>query len=247
MHDLESFRNNEVGEKYVVINCLNIVGIRDSNYELLRNSVSEARRRRADRFYFIADAYRSICAELLLQYSLYEATGQYMDIDFDYNPFGKPTVRNISEFEYNISHSGSWVVVAYANTEVGVDVEEIQWGCESIVNICFSEGEKDYIFSVTGSERSKRFTQIWTLKESYMKYLGMGFSIAMDSFSINLREGIITNKKGEVQDNTVIKNFLFHNDYYLSLCGREENVVINEVMMEDIFQFIKRKHRPSKL
>lgn len=61
----------------LVINYNNITDINNDNYQLLRNAVAEERRMRADRFHFIDDAKRSICAELLLQYSLFPKYDQW--------------------------------------------------------------------------------------------------------------------------------------------------------------------------
>lgn len=82
----------------MIINCLNISQVSISNYELFRNKVSEERRRKAERFYFKFDAYRSVCAELLLQYSLFEITNQYVEINLKYNKYGKPSIKNINNF-----------------------------------------------------------------------------------------------------------------------------------------------------
>ena len=66
----------------MIINCLNISELSIDSYQLFRNEVSRERRRKADRFRFMIDAYRSVCAELLLQYSLFEATNQYGEMTF---------------------------------------------------------------------------------------------------------------------------------------------------------------------
>ena len=95
----------------MIINCLNISELSIDNYQLFRNEVSRERRRKADRFRFMIDAYRSVCAELLLQYSLFEATNQYGEMTFSYNKYGKPTLKNVNDFFFNLSHSGDWVVL----------------------------------------------------------------------------------------------------------------------------------------
>lgn len=140
----------------MIINCLNISELSIDSYQLFRNEVSRERRRKADRFRFMIDAYRSVCAELLLQYSLFEATNQYGEMTFSYNKYGKPTLKNVNDFFFNLSHSGDWVVLAYGASEVGVDIEKIRSGNERIVEGIFKEEEKEYIYSVAGMERNKR-------------------------------------------------------------------------------------------
>lgn len=39
---------------------------------------------------------------------------------------GKPVVRHIPSFHFNLSHSGDWVVCAIDDAPVGIDIEEIK-------------------------------------------------------------------------------------------------------------------------
>lgn len=138
----------------LVINYINITDINNDNYQLLRNAVSEERRIRADHFYFFNDSKRSVCAELLLQYSLFQAVGPLVKMVITYNEFGKPFINHMYGFSYNLSHSVNWVVIVYGNTEVGIDIEEIQAGKEGIADKIFTEEEKSFIYTVqAGSGR----------------------------------------------------------------------------------------------
>lgn len=226
----------------LTINCINITDINDENFQLLRCAVSEERRIKADRFHFIDDSKRCICAELLLQYSLLQSVGRFVELDINYNEFGKPFMNNMKGFFYNLSHSGKWVAIAYGRTEVGIDIEKIQIGKEDIANKFFSKDEKCFIFE-RGKEQEKRFTQIWTLKESYIKYLGTGLSTSLDSFSVNTVNGNVTNYNGEIQKHIKLKSYPFDTDYYLSVCSADEEVIIHIIMMEDLIQFINKKKK----
>lgn len=219
------------------IYCINIADMDHDIYQLLRDGVSEERRIKADRFHFEDDSKRCICAELLLRYSLFQKVGQLAEIEISYNKFGKPFLSGIKGFSYNISHSGTWVAIGYGDGEVGIDIEKIQ-EMKGIADRYFSEEEKQYIQMVTGDEQNKRVTQIWTLKESYIKYLGIGLSTGLDSFSINAIEGVVTNQKGEIQRNLNIKSFVFDTDYYISVCSMDEEITIHEITLEDIIQLI---------
>lgn len=227
----------------MVINCTNITEINNDNYQLLRNAVSKERRIRADRFQFINDSKRSVCAELLLQYNLFQVVGRLVEMNVVYNEFGKPFMNHMDEFSYNLSHSGKWVVIAYGSSEVGIDIEEIQSGKEDIADKFFTEEEKSFIHAATGRERTKRFTQIWTLKESYIKYLGTGLSTRLNSFSVNALDGVVTNQNGETQKRLRLKSYLFDTDYYLSVCSTEEVITINEIKLDGLLQFINRSKR----
>lgn len=227
----------------LVINYSNITDISDEDYQLLRNAVSKERRIKADRFYFIDDAKRSICAELLLQYSLFQAVGQLMELNIGYNEYGKPFINNVNSFSYNLSHSGKWVAIVYGISQVGIDIEKIQTSKMDIDNEFFTEEERQYIYTGTDNEWTKRFTQIWTLKESYVKYLGAGLSIRLNSFSVNPLDCVVTNKNGEIQKDLRLKSYLFDSEYYLSVCSVEEEVTFHEIVLEDLIGFINKVKR----
>lgn len=229
----------------MIINCLNISQLSNDDYEWLRNEVSEERRIKADCFYFKIDSYRSVCAELLLQYSLFENNNQFVEIDLAYNKYGKPTIINNKNFFFNLSHSGDWVVLAYGTAEVGVDIEKIQMGRERISDEIFREEEREYIYSSVGMERIRRVTQIWTLRESYIKYLGTGFSTEMNTFSIDAVNNCVMNDIGELKKNIFIKSIIFEPDYFLSICSEEAMFTIKEVVLEDLMEVIYRKKRSA--
>lgn len=223
----------------LVINYIKTTDINIDNYRLLSNTVSEERRIKANRFYFIDDSIKSVCSELLLRYSLFQAVGQIVDMDIAYNEFGKPFMKYMDNFSYNISHSGKWVVIVYGRSEVGIDIEKIQADNEDICNRFFNYDEIKFIYAVSEKERMKRFTQIWTLKESYIKYLGTGLSTSLNSFSVNALDGVVTNQYGEIQKDLKLKSYPFDMDYYLSVCSFEEEVTFHEVRLEDLIIWIK--------
>lgn len=222
---------------------ISIIGINYKEYQLFRESVSEQRRKKADQFYFIGDSKRCVCAELLLQYSLYHKMGRLEVVDFEYNQFGKPYLKHVNDFMFNITHSGRWVAIAYGSSEVGIDIEKIQDEKQDIVNKFFSMEEKEYINTVIGEERDKRFTQIWTLKESYIKYIGRGLSGKLNLFSVNAIDGVVTEKNGKIQSDLMLKSYLFNTEYYMSVCCHDKEIAFYEIQVEDLIQFIRKNIR----
>lgn len=227
----------------MIINCLNIAELSYDNYELFISEVSGERRRKAERFHFKKDAYRCVCAEMLLQYSFFEKNNEYVKNNLVYNKYGKPTIKDENKFCFNLSHSGDWVVLAYGMTEVGVDIEKIQLGREGMIDSIFRQEEKEYIYSVTGLERDQRLIQMWTLKESYIKYLGTGFSTDMNTFYVDALKNVVKNNNGELEKQLYIKSIIYGQDYYLSICSKEVMLVIKEVSLEDLIEMICRKRK----
>ncbi len=61
-----------------------------------------------------------------------------------------------------------------ADSDIGVDIEKIDC-CkryELIVKKFFSKNEKEYVRQKANTNES--FFEVWTKKEAYVKYLGMG-------------------------------------------------------------------------
>ena len=113
----------------------------------------------------------------------------------------KPCLRNPPnyDFNFNVSHSGSWVVLAWDWCQlVGVDVMKVEVrGRDKRVEYflkdfktCFTSHEWDFIQSGVAptinthidadTGRLHRFYWLWTLKEAYIKAVGIGLGFTLD-------------------------------------------------------------------
>ncbi len=148
------------------------------------------------------------------------------DIKFKQNVYGKPFLIEDKIF-FNISHSSNMVVVAVSQKLVGVDVERIANHNLNIANRCFDKREQDYIFSVKDEQQiKKRFYVIWTLKESYLKFKGVGLSQKLDSFLVHISDGgkveVISDLKKNSKMPLLCNSFFFEiNDYVISCCCQD--------------------------
>lgn len=227
----------------VFVNCMDIAECKNELYEKAIHIVSEERRKKSECYRYVDDSKRCICAGLLLQYGLYHKVGQLSEIEITYNEFGKPFIKNRKEFKYNITHSGKWVAIVYGTTEVGIDVEKIQEGREELVDFCFSEEERFTIYNhIEKEERIKQFTKLWTMKESYIKFLGTGLSTGLKSFSVDATEGLITSNDGELKKDLRIRSYQFATDYYLSVCSTEDEICILNVSLKEVVNLLECMH-----
>jgi 4'-phosphopantetheinyl transferase len=92
------------------------------------------------------------------------------EIEFCKNEHGKPYIKDVLDFHFNLSHSEKMVVLAISDTPVGVDVEFIRKFNDRLMDKCFSLKEKEYV-----AHRSTAFFELWTKKEAYIKSLGNTF------------------------------------------------------------------------
>ncbi len=164
--------------------CADISLADEKVYESLYERASEERKRRADRYRRYEDKLRCVTADALLKNAL--GTREYQ---IEKNEFGKPYIKGRNDFYYNLSHSGKYVVIAFGNSEVGVDIQK--HGADTDMHLIaeqfFAPDEKAYILQ-SSRGMSERFYEIWTGKESYLKYIGEGLRKNMRSFSISERK-----------------------------------------------------------
>ena len=125
-------------------------------------------------------AARALC-RLVLSY--YTTVGP---ADWKFKPatHGKPTIsqpRAYSSVRFNLTHTDSLIICLVTRTgEVGVDVERTnrRVDIDEIVRHFFAATEQRALAKLAATERTKRFFEIWVLKEAYLKGRGRGLSIS---------------------------------------------------------------------
>ncbi|EMC00459.1 4'-phosphopantetheinyl transferase family protein [Streptococcus mutans] len=187
--------------------------LEDRMFFSLLELIEEEDRKQILRYQFWQDRQRSLLGHLLSRYAIiqeYALTNK--EIQIRRHAYGKPYIKDYSQIHYNISHSGEWVVVAIGKSPIGIDVENRREDWDLIGEQVFSESEKYW------SQNSyKRKAILWTIKEAYVKYLGIGLSKSLNSFSIDIKRKIITEVQKPFQ--TSFDYFVLDNDYVCSECG----------------------------
>ena len=180
------------------------------------------RRNRIDSFLHVEDALRSLAGDWLARSVLSEKLHlNFSEILIDHDENGKPFYNSSSGIHFNISHSGDWSVCAVSELPVGIDIEMVQPIDLSIAKDCFTENEfKTMTGFADKTEQLDYFYTIWTIKESYLKAIGSGFSKAPDSFgvAINNNQILLT---GDVESGYYFRQYNFDNGYRLSACSLE--------------------------
>lgn len=102
---------------------------------------------------------------------------------------GKPYLKGMEQYQYNISNTEGMVVCALSDVSVGVDVERKKPFRESILRKCASPLEKEYILSgADKAQQEERFFRLWTLKESYIKMTGEGMCLPLQEVNFEISE-----------------------------------------------------------
>ena len=161
--------------------------------------VSKNRQEKIDFYRFDKDKKLSCGAYLLLKKLL--DSENITDPHFKTGKYGKTYISNYENIYFNLSHSNKIVLCAISDREVGVDVEYIDPTIDlNIAKNYFFRGEYENIMNA--ENRSDEFFKYWVLKESYMKYTGLGMNLELDSFEIILEDEIrLKNDKNNLKFN----------------------------------------------
>ena len=128
------------------------------------------------------DAVSSLLGWLLACSEICRATGLCgEDLTFSTDCNGKPCLAGHPDAHFNISHAGSYVACAVSDRAVGIDIEVYRTVRHKIAEHYFAPDEIQY---VSGDAGVSRFFEIWTKKESNIKWDGRGLSKPLPSFSV---------------------------------------------------------------
>ena len=148
-----------ISELKVKLTFLDIIDLKPHAEKILQN-LPEERRQKAFRYRREEDRLRSIGSSFLIAQTIGNQKLQYGE-------YGKPFVP---EKNFNVSHSGKYVVLAESQNPVGVDIEEIVGEYQSdVAEISLTRSEKIWV-----GKSLLRFFILWTRKESLLKCAGTG-------------------------------------------------------------------------
>lgn len=209
----------------VRIYLYNIDDLNECEYEKIYLNLSNQKRDKINKFIKKEDKLRTIGSYLLLANSL-----KFHNINLDlkkddyllYNKYQKPYLKNYN-LNINLSHSGRFVVLATAQNSIGIDIQKVE-NIEflQLAKRFFNKDEYNFLKSLKGDERISSFYEIWTLKESYIKNIGKGLSLPLNSFSIiNTKSGI---KTSNIEKEYSFKTLYIDKDYRcaVSITDNEE-------------------------
>ena len=151
------------------------------------STVSEQRREKLARLRAEGARLLSLGAALLLDRMLADA-GLPPAGPFAFGEQGKPYLPGHPDVHFSLSHSGTWVLCALSDAELGCDVEGPRRFDPALARHFFHPDETAWLFSLPPREQDAAFLRLWTLKESYLKAVGLGLSLPLDAFRI-LPEG----------------------------------------------------------
>lgn len=130
---------------------------------------------------YYAAKYRAIkvkqeaCQELTAGFLLKHYLGVCDDGQLIRTAYGKPMLR-AGKVYFNLSHSGDYVVLAIADMDIGVDMEQVMDVHWPSVRKVFSKKQQEHLEQTPERERPRQFTRMWTECEALLKLWGTGFA-----------------------------------------------------------------------
>ena len=153
-----------------------------NEFDTLLHLVSPDKQERIKKFHFKRDAQNCLLGDILARVEICRSTEISMkQLEFAFNKYGKPFLIDKPRIQFNISHAEHYVACAVADEPVGIDIEIIKPVELKIAERFFSPDETDYILV---DDHTRRFYEVWTKKESRIKWEGKGLHKPLPSFSV---------------------------------------------------------------
>jgi 4'-phosphopantetheinyl transferase len=163
-----------------------------SQIDLFGTWLSEDERQRAERFRFPKHRSLFIARHGILRFIL----STYLSLppqllEFSCNDYGKPEVKNAPKagLSFSLSHTNESAVYAVTlSRKVGIDIEHVRsdFECLTLAKQFFASQEVEALASFPADQQPDAFFRCWTRKEAFVKAVGLGLSLPLQSFEVSL-------------------------------------------------------------
>jgi 4'-phosphopantetheinyl transferase len=162
--------------------------------------LSDAERERASRFVFDRDRDSYIAAHTLLRLALSQRARERgarvppARWQFRVTGDGRPEVdggETCLGLRFNLCHTAGLAVCAVSSdVPVGVDAEVIDRRVPlSLAYVCLAPGERAALTALPAAAQPARFLEYWTLKEAFVKAVGVGLTVPLDRICFSVTPG----------------------------------------------------------
>jgi 4'-phosphopantetheinyl transferase len=168
----------------------------DISLTTLEKLLNDGEKARASRFIFERHRFAFTFAHGVLRQILSSYLDQAPErIRFDHNAFGKPFLAEPDAArgtQFNMSHSGDAVLVALTRgRHIGADIEQmrVMRDFALIAKSNFTPQECAMIHCHPSDLQPRAFFTCWTRKEAFIKAVGKGLSIPLNTFDSSIPAG----------------------------------------------------------
>ena len=206
----------------------------DALYQAFSALVWIERAQKAERYRFRSDRNLSLGAAALLWYGSKQIAPD-AELHLAVTEHEQPYFENMTGLHFSLSHSGHYAMVAFSDYPIGCDIEQPGNLDMRIAKRFFCASEYNLIASqMDENAQREMFYQLWTIKESYLKAIGLGLALPMNNFEVR--------KKSAgweiVRDGAVVPYHVASYDlpegFHSSLCTQEMPHIPQEISLRQI-------------
>ncbi len=180
--------------------------LNQSLYSAYLEALSPALKQKNVRYVRWQNRHSHLFGKLLLmkalkEYGFKKSIWEYIE----YNEYCRPSLT-IGDIDFNISHSGDYVVCAIGkNVRLGIDIEENIIRRVENFRAIFSDNQWDEVNNAKYS--LKTLYKYWTIKESVIKADGRGFAIPLEELKVESNLVQYDDKQWFVQELEFAKSY----------------------------------------
>lgn len=254
-----------------------------NDLELAVSCIQPEEKERLSKFVYLDDFKSSIIGRLLMRQFIKSCLPEldYNVIHFERDSRGKPfycsTTQQFEHADFNVSHHERYAVLAgsfskdlhqNSRLHVGVDVMKMEYNGGKplseffrLMQRTFTPNEWSFIKGRNSEQnQAAAFMRHWCLKESYVKNIGVGITINLQSIDFRLsteyltKDNIIRNSVVSVDDellnNWIFEESLLDNDHCVAVAVKNPSsayfeIIPNQLLFEIIdFETLMRNAKP---
>lgn len=130
---------------------------------------------------------------------------------------GKPCLPDFPGIQFNLSHARGIAACIVSDRECGIDCEPVRECRPGVMRRAFSGNEQQLVENLSPEHRDLLFFRLWTLKEAYIKAIGLGLSYPMNKAEFTFSEdGTVQGPSGYR-----FRQYLIKGKYVVSVCEKE--------------------------
>lgn len=187
---------------------------------------------------------RSLAGQLLIRSIIHNDLNiPNTDIMFSKNEYGKPYLENNPDFHFNISHSQNQIVCVSSCNCVGIDIQHIELISLDLARKFFTKQEYLHLINLYPyRKRLEAFYDIWTLKESFIKAVGKGLHIPLNTFNLVHEDKLVSSIHFD-ESSYYFKQYNTIENYKLSVCSVSPDFAshVLHVEPEHLTRFFSKK------
>ena len=180
----------------------------ETEFNIYLDKLPQSLKNKVFKFRRWQDSYASLFSKLLLKAALLNCSfSSFTFNDLQYTSLDRPFIEE--NIDFNLSHSGDFVVCALSNEgKVGIDIEEVK-----PINLEHFESQftaNEWLNITDAIDPYREFYSYWTKKEAILKASGEGLNIPLKQVQLFDDYGVLNKNKWHIKEYYLADNYSVH-------------------------------------